>query len=385
MQDFSGKKILLLDGLSSQCLEYAKAFNKLGCDTTVLCDSVFDTAYASRHPKHKILGICNVWDIAGTEQWILKLVRSKQYDVIIPFTEYSARILAHHKKELNSCGHIVVNEQEVFDHAQDKNYVMRVCMENNVPCPRTFFDINTKEKLLQNSLPFPIIFKPRRGFGAHGFSKIKDQSALLDYVSKHQVNYSDLVVQECLPVDSLIGSANLFIDKKGEIKSSFLYHSARIYPLDGGSGILNITFNRADAQETCARLVKLLHLRGPVGIDFMIDPRDNKVKIIEVNVRPLACAKVGFLAGVDVARQILEDIYAPAVTPMMDYQTDIRVRRSQMDWVWFLKSPLRFKAKPSWFDRKNTTDQLFSWSDPGPWLAFFVYGLKKIWRERKRS
>lgn len=35
---FAGKKILLLDGLTSQCLEYTKAFNGLGCDTTVLCD-----------------------------------------------------------------------------------------------------------------------------------------------------------------------------------------------------------------------------------------------------------------------------------------------------------------------------------------------------------
>ena len=28
---FAGKKILLLDGLTSQCLEYTKAFNGLGC------------------------------------------------------------------------------------------------------------------------------------------------------------------------------------------------------------------------------------------------------------------------------------------------------------------------------------------------------------------
>lgn len=52
---FAGKKILLLDGLTSQCLEYTKAFNGLGCDTTVLCDDRFDTCYASKHPKHILL------------------------------------------------------------------------------------------------------------------------------------------------------------------------------------------------------------------------------------------------------------------------------------------------------------------------------------------
>lgn len=46
---FAGKKILLLDGLTSQCLEYTKAFNGLGCDTTVLCDDRFDPVYARVH------------------------------------------------------------------------------------------------------------------------------------------------------------------------------------------------------------------------------------------------------------------------------------------------------------------------------------------------
>ena len=54
---FAGKKILLLDGLTSQCLEYTKAFNGLGCDTTVLCDDRFDTCYASKHPK-QMLTVC---------------------------------------------------------------------------------------------------------------------------------------------------------------------------------------------------------------------------------------------------------------------------------------------------------------------------------------
>ena len=45
---FAGKKILLLDGLTSQCLEYTKAFNGLGCDTTVLCDCLLYTSPSPR-------------------------------------------------------------------------------------------------------------------------------------------------------------------------------------------------------------------------------------------------------------------------------------------------------------------------------------------------
>lgn len=372
-----------MDGLTSQCLEYTKAFNALGCETTVLCNDKFDTAAASKHPKHKIIGISSIRDLKGTEEWIFKLVVTGNYDVVIPFTEYSATILSRHKAELSKYAHIIVNDPNVLDYAQNKNNVMRVCMENDIPCPTTLFDIKTPEDVIASGIKFPIILKPSYGFGAHGFHRIQSPDELIKCVKNNLIDLSAMVVQECIPTGSLVMSDNIFIDKNGDVKSSFLYGCYRVFPLDGGSGVLNITFDRPDIHKTCEKIVKLMNLRGPVGVDLMIDIRDNTAKVIEINLRPLACSKAGFLAGVDTAQQIMEDLYGDTVTPMMEYKTDVRVRRSQIDWMWFIKSPNRFTTKPSWFDRRSTTDQLFSWEDPGPWFAFFIYGIRKYWRERK--
>lgn len=385
MGDFTGKRILLLDGLTSQCLEYTKAFNALGCDTTVLCDDRFDTAYASRHPGHKILGISNAHDLKGTEEWILKLVRSDEYDVVIPFTDYSAAILSHHKAELGQFAHIIVNDADVFEFAQDKNNVMRVCMENGIPCPKTIYGAKRPEDILNSDIHFPIILKPRHGFGAHGFHKIEDEASLFKCVKEFAIDLSDMVIQEYLPKTGLNVSENLFIDQYGIIKSSFTYASYRFYPIDGGSGVLNVTIDRADIHQIAGRIAKLMNLSGPVGIDLIVDSRDDTPKVLEINLRAIACAKAGFLAGIDQAKQILEDLYCDTVTSQLKYKTDIRVRRSQIDWMWFLKSPDRFKARPSWFDRKNTTDQLFSWTDPGPWFAFWIYGFRKVLREKQEQ
>lgn len=380
---FVGKKILLLDGLTSQCLEYTKAFNEFGCDTTVLCDDLFDTCYASRHPKHKILGVSNVRDLKGTEEWILKLVKSNQYDVVIPFTEYSATILSHHKKELSAYAHLIVNNQDVFDYAQDKNNVMKVCMENDLPCPMTIFDAKSVADILSTDIRFPIILKPRLGFGSHGFHKIESKEALKSCVEKFNIDISEMVVQEYIPQEGLNVADNLFVDKEGNVKSAFTYASYRFYPIDGGSGVLNETIDRDDIHIISAKLLKAMRIYGPIGVDMIIDARDNTPKVLEINLRPIACAKLGFLSGVNMAQQILEDLYGEEVTLMCQYKTGIRVRRSQIDWIWFIKSPNRFKTKPSWFDWRNTTDQLFSWDDPGPWFAFFIYGFRKFLRERK--
>ena len=384
MEQLEGKKILLLDGLTSQCLEYCKAFNALGCETTVLCDDKFDTAYASRHPKHKILGISNVHNLKGTEEWIITLVRSGKYDIVIPFTDYSAKILSHNKKELSKFAHLIVNDEDVFNYAQDKNNVMKVCRDNGIPCPMTFYDIRNIEDILNSGIKFPIIVKPRNGFGSHGFYKIENEVVLRKRIKENAINLSEMVIQEYLPKTSINVSENMFIDKNGKVQSSFTYACYRYYPIEGGSGVLNVTVDRPDVHIIAAKVSTLLNLRGLIDIDMIIDSRDDKPKVLEVNLRAAACAKVGFLAGINQAKQILEDLYGNYVTPMTEYKIDVRVRRSQIDWMWFLKSPDRFKTKPSWFDRKNTTDQLFSWSDPGPWFSFWIYGIKKILKERKK-
>jgi predicted ATP-grasp superfamily ATP-dependent carboligase len=192
-----------------------------------------------------------------------------------------------------------------------------------------------------------------------------------------------MVVQECLPKSSLVVSDNIFIDRNGEIKSSFLYASYRVYPIKGGTGTYNITFDRKDIHKQCARLVGEMGLRGAVGVDLMIDSRDNIAKVIEINPRVLACSKVGFIAGVNQAHQVLEDAFGYPVTPYIEYKSDMRVRMSQTDTLWFIKSPDRFKTQPSWFSNKNTKDQTFSWDDPLPWFAFLFRGLTRLKKEEK--
>ena len=180
-------------------MEYTKAFNKLGCDTTVLCDDPFDTCYASRHPKHKILGVSNVNNLLGTEEWIIKLVKSGMYDIVIPFTEYSAAILSHHKEELCKFSHLIVNSQDEFDFAQDKNNVMKVCMDNDIPCPYTINNVKKVDDVINSSIKYPIVLKPRNGFGSHGFSIIGSNEELINFIHKSKISIQDMVVQEYIP------------------------------------------------------------------------------------------------------------------------------------------------------------------------------------------
>lgn len=381
-----GKHVLILEGYARQCLPFMKEFKKMGMKVTLLCNSKLDCGYVSRFADNKILGKCDPENYVESEKYIVELVKNGDFDVVFPLVDFSAGILARHKEELSKYAVICTNDEYVFEKSNDKLEVMKICMENDIPCPITLFGLKSINDLLSREIKFPIIIKPRRGCGARGLHKIENKEELKRIVEEYHINFEQSVVQECIPTDSLPASANLFIDQYGEIKSSFLYGCYRVYPLKGGTGTFNVTFDRKDIQEQCAKLAKIMGLQGINGIDMMIDSRDNIAKIIEINPRSLACSKIGFISGVNQAKQIMEYAFDYPVTPYKFYKLDMRVRMMQIDILWFLKSPRRFSVKPSWFSWENTVDQMFSFDDPLPWFVFLIQKilhLKKELRKRK--
>ncbi len=376
--DWIGKRILLIEGSDRQCLPYLKAFKEHGCETTILCNSKLDCGRVSRLPDRKVMTVCDAHRLEESERSIIQEICTGKYDIVMPLVDYVAEILSKNKPMLSEYAKIAVNDWNVYQAISDKLEVMRVCMDNEIPCPKTYFGIKSIEDVFDTDLQYPFIVKPRKGCGSKGFRKILNEQDLRDFFSLEGLCAEEYVFQECLPIDSRLISDNLFVDGEGNVCSSFLYECHRFYPLQGGTGTLNITFDREDIHRQCERLAKITGIRGCVGVDLMIDSRDNTAKVIEINPRVLACSKIGFLAGVDQALQTLELEFGQPITQYKEYKTDIRVRMSQVDVLWFLKSPDRFKAKPSFFSCKHTHDQMFAWSDPLPWFAFLLQGFKKL-------
>ena len=380
-----GKHILVLEGYCKQCLPFIRGFKGLGCEVSVLCGSKLDCGYASRLPDHKILGYCDLHDEKGSEKYIVNLIKTGKYDLVFPVFEFGARILAHHKEELAKYAIIWVNDKEIFDRANDKNEVMRVCMENNLPCPKTLFDVTKPEDVNEGGLDYPIIIKPRSMFGARGFHVFYNETELKEYIEARHIYLADYVVQECIPLDSHVIAGNVYVDRDGEVKSSFIYDSIHLYPEDGGTSTMNVLIDRKDIHETCAALVKKMNLRGVIGIDMMIDKRDNVAKVIEINPRASHAITIGFLSGFNLCQQILEDAYNQPVTRFDKSDTSLCLRIGQTDMLWFLKSKNRFKKSPCRLGYKKVREQMFYWDDPLPWFAFLLDGLKDFRKKMKEK
>lgn len=380
-----GKHVLVLEGYCKQVLPFLRGFKEQGCEVSVLCGSRLDCGYASRLPDHKILGVCDLHKPEESEKYIIDLIKTRKYDLVFPPFEFSARILAHNKEELSKYAIICVNDKVIFDRANDKNEVMRVCMENDLPCPKTLFDVASPEDVDKGELDYPIIIKPRSMYGARGFHVFNNNTELRDYVVANRVDLKEFVIQECIPLNSEVIAGNVYVDRDGDIKSSFIYDSIHLYPETGGTSTMNVLIDRKDIHETCAALVKKMNLRGIIGVDLMIDKRDNVAKVIEINPRASHAITIGFLSGFNLCQQILEDVYGYPVTLFDNSDTSLCLRIGQTDLLWFLKSKNRFKKSPRRLGYKRVKEQMFFWDDPLPWFAFLFQGIKDFRNKMKEK
>ena len=381
---FAGKHVLVLDGYCKQVLPFLRGFKEQGCEVTVLCSTKLDCGYASRLPDHKILGACDPHKHEESEKYIIELVKTGHYDMVFAPFEFSARILSHNKDELSNYAIIYAMDRDKFDRVNNKEEVMTVCMENGIPCPKTYFGINSVDDI-DGKIQFPVIIKPHSMYGARGFHLFHSAEEMHEYVKEKQIELKGYVIQEYIPEGSRLMGGNVMIDRNGEIKSSYLYICEHIYPEVGGTSTLNGILVRPDITEYCNKLVKLMGLQGEMGVDLMLDCRDNVGKVIEINPRPVHGIALGFVAGVNHAQQILEDAFGMEVTSMDITKPKTASRIGQTDVLWFLSSKDRFRRLSCRLGYERVKEQMFFWDDPLPWFAFLFEGIKDFKKKKKEK
>lgn len=374
-------KVLLIEGCARQVLPMLYAFKRLNCFVATYNKSKLDLGYASRYPDKKYKGYFNNNDEEGTYASILNLLKTDKFDLIVPLTDFSAIMLSKHKSEVSKYAYVAVNDYDVLLYASDKLKTMRAAADVGVPVPYTYFNAKCVEDL--KAATYPIVVKPRTGYGSIGFHVVKSYEELV----KLNPDLSTNLAQEYVPQDGIQYKCEVYIDRFGEVKSACVFDKIRWYPIDGGTSTLNKTIKSNTIANDCIKLLKSIGYYGYGDIDLIEDKSSGKIKIMEINPRITGSVKICFMAGVNFAEQILKDYLGEEVPCYLGYKEGVFLRAFHSDVLWFLKSKNRFKTKPSWFSWRKTKDQIWSIKDPLPWFTYSiqcVFKYKKEMKKRKR-
>jgi len=272
----------------------------------------------------------------------------------------------------------------------DKARVMSYCMDNQIPCPKTFF---MEEKTLENyvkEMMFPVMVKPCRGLGAIGLHRFETTEEVLEHYDALKAVHGDLLIQEFIPQEGGTQfQAEAFLDADSKMKACMVIAKPRFFPVTGGTSTANVTIDRPDIQESVRRLLEGIQWTGAADVDLILDPRDNVPKILEINPRVTAGIKIGFVAGIDYADLHLRLALGQDIPKVESYKIGVYSRNLCMDILWYLFSSREDKksAKPSFFKfiGRNVCYQTIAVDDPFSFLGFLLgmikkYACPKVWK-----
>lgn len=379
---YRNKHVLIIDGGSRQSLPMIRGFFNLGCIVSVFCSSKLDLGYCSKFAHNRIIGIINQYDEHQTLKSIIETLACNHYDLVIPTNDIIATILSKNKKDLSQFATIYVNDWETYHKAYDKLQTMKKCMENDIPCPKTA-EINSISDFDETNFNYPLVVKPRSSFGARGFNVVNNRKEMIECFNRTEAKFGPSLIQEFIPQNDKQYQVELLIDKDHNCKAFLLMEKVRWYPVNGGSSTMNITIHDETIKKDCLKLMKLLNWRGYASLDLIRDSRDGLAKIMEINPRLNGTAKICFASGINLCKLILQDAFNDEVDEMLNYSDGIRLRYFHMDVLWFLRSPLRFKTCPSWFDFSNTVDEIIDVKDIRPAIVYSFVSIKKLFADKK--
>ena len=132
-----------------------------------------------------------------------------------------------------------------------------------------------------------------------------------------------------------------------------------------------------DVEEQGLRLLRHVGYRGFAHVEFARDPRDEELKLLEVNTRLPVWAGIAIGRDVNIARLSYDDLCGRPVEPAPRLQDGVT-------WVYLAKDvwvsaqmarrrELRAREFASHYLRRNKVRAVFAADDPMPALASLAY------------
>lgn len=341
-------KVLILDCGAPQILAMAEYLGKTGYHVDALSCSDGTYGYHSKLLENKYL--CPDEHDESYPSFVINFLKKHEYDLIIPTSDVDAEFCSFYKEEIQKYTKVLIPEKAIFQKAYDKNKLMNLCREKSYPHPHTVdlkgWDCCSEYRM--KGFPYPGLLKPNLTSGGRGMTLVHDFEELKKIYPSIHSEYGDCHLQQFIKAGGRQVKVQIMTDKDGIPAYSSVIWKQRYYPVNGGSSCCNVTIDEAEAAEICGRVLKDIGWVGFADFDLIENPDTKELLIMEINPRIPACIRSAFKSGMDFATMIA-DVTLGKPLRVYSYTPGMRLRHLGFDVLWFLKSPERFKAKPSWF------------------------------------
>ncbi|GKS62027.1 carbamoyl phosphate synthase [Candidatus Nitrosocosmicus sp.] len=276
---------------------------------------------------------------------ILELCIKNKIHVLFIGSDVELPILCKYREKIENItgAKVITSRENVVDMCRDKYLTYQFLEKNNLnaipTCLPDDMDLFLKEE------KFPLVVKPREGFGSKLFQLVSNHDEL-DFAirSIENANWKPMI-QKYLKNDSKEYTTGITVDKDGrKVMSSITMRKV----LKHGQTYKAFIDYFPQVKKICNRIASSLDTEGPINIQSRLDTDDKKVKIIEINSRFSASCPMRTVAGINepdiITRNVLfnEKIKIEKYRPLicMRYWNETYVDKEKLDKVKSKKSTI---------------------------------------------
>ena len=301
--------------------------------------------------------------------------------MIIPVRDDATLLLSKNYKEISEYSRVLVADHSTLMKARDKAETIRIAQAKNIPHPYTL--ITDSRDQIDEKLHYPIILKPRQSSGSRGISLVNTDDELSEQYDKISNIFGPPLIQEFIPYGGAIGVSMLF--NRGQPRAIFSHKRLREYPRSGGPSTLRESIRHEDAERYASELLEEMNWHGVAMVEFRVDARDGKPKLMEINPRFWGSLSLAISSGVDFPYLLYEMAMKDDIKPCFDYQLGVKNRWLIGDLLWLLSSKNKRKDFAEFMHFSNIGSDEFILNDPLPLLGAFLAGGESIFKTEKRK
>lgn len=311
--------------------------------------------------------------------------------VVYPNDDETVCFLSKYKSQLEQHYRIPTQSWDIVRLVYEKKLTYQLAEKASIPVPKTFYPDNVKQ-LEQLVLQFPAIIKPsvKEPFYSRTRKKAIRVDSKQELIAKFEwarslVGGNGLMVQEFIPGGPryLYSVGSLY--KAGEFLGRVVARRPRQHPMDFGHATTYAeTVDIPHLEKISKKILGLIGYYGLSEVEFMLDPRDGKYKLLEINARPWGWHTLAIAAGVDLPYLLYQD--------MLGREVKIDGFRKNVKWIRLvtdtptaageiLKGRLSIGSYLNSLLRGKKEFDVLSLSDPLPFIAELAM-IPYLWKKR---
>ncbi|MFL5941137.1 MAG: ATP-grasp domain-containing protein [Gaiellaceae bacterium] len=344
-----------------QGLGIIRSLGRKGIPTCVVDDERSVGSF-SRYATHS-LHVADLRDPEAAVEATLLAARRFGLDgwVLFPTRDEHVATFALERERLGQVLRVPTPEWEVVKWACDKRNTYARAEELDIPTPRTWrLEAAAQLDEVEGEPPWAVKPAIKDTFVHETKEKAwransRDELRRLVERAAELVGPGEVIVQELIPGGGESQYAYCAFFRDGEPLASMVAQRRRQHPLEFGRASTYVrTVELETLEELACRFLRSIGYYGLVELEFKLDPRDGRAKLLDVNARTWGYHTLGSCAGVDfpyllyleqigepvpTARAIAGRSWVRLVTDLPTGVLEIFSRRTRLrDYIWTLRT-----------------------------------------------